>query len=432
MAVLMNLKGTTQNTFTIGKKSSSQDNRIHLNTNNGLANFTDLTGTHQLFGNCDWLAQDTAVKVDTKISPQVIDLTVTNTSLKGYVGGVFTGTHLYLSPYFNGAYHGNVAIINTSTNAVSLIDLSSFDSNLVGFHGAVYTGKYIYFIPYRSSSGIHGNIAKYDIESNTATLLSIPTITGNSNCIGYSGGVFTGRYIYLCPSHNGTDFHGNVVKIDTTNDNMTVIDLTTTNTNLKGYNSGVFTGSHIYMAPYNNGTYHGNVAIIDIATDSVSTIDLQTTDPELKGFSSVIQLNNKLYFVPCRGTGGNFHGKCAVLDIYTNEVTKLDLESAGYVGFRGGCTTGSTIVFSPFQIDSTPSYNPFLVTYDPVSNLINAIDLSQTDTDLRGYWGSVYDGTNVWLVPYHNNSDYNGKIVKIPLGGVITPGTATSPLFNKL
>ena len=41
---------------------------------------------------------------------QVLDLTLTNPALKGFIAGFHDGTYGYAVPYYNGAHYGKVAL----------------------------------------------------------------------------------------------------------------------------------------------------------------------------------------------------------------------------------------------------------------------------------------------------------------------------------
>ena len=71
-----------------------------------------------------------------------LDLTVTNSALKGFNGGFTSGDYGYLVPYgTSGAYFGKVVRFDLTTfSQVAVLDLTTTDSALKGFHGGFPSG----------------------------------------------------------------------------------------------------------------------------------------------------------------------------------------------------------------------------------------------------------------------------------------------------
>merc|ERR1711918_195913 len=75
----------------------------------------------------------------------VLDLTDTDSDLKGFGGGFTDGSYGYFVPDNNGAYSGKVARVDLSDfSTVAVLDLTATDSDLKGFLGGFTDGSYGY------------------------------------------------------------------------------------------------------------------------------------------------------------------------------------------------------------------------------------------------------------------------------------------------
>jgi hypothetical protein len=117
----------------------------------------------------------------------------------------------------------------------------------------------------------YGQITRYDttLPFGTAASYAIfdTAANVNSNSIGFAGGVFDGRYVYLVPFDNGS-FFGQITRYDTTvpftaASGYTIFNTTTGNTNSCGFDGGVFDGRFIYLVPSFNGAASGQITRID-------------------------------------------------------------------------------------------------------------------------------------------------------------------------
>ena len=105
-----------------------------------------------------------------KPNPQqvrVLDLTATAADLKGFRGGFASGGYGYFVPNYNNAnnpgYHGKVARIDLATfSQVQVLDLTTTDTDLKGFQGGFASGDYGYFVPANNGAPF-GKVARVDL-----------------------------------------------------------------------------------------------------------------------------------------------------------------------------------------------------------------------------------------------------------------------------
>jgi antitoxin component YwqK of YwqJK toxin-antitoxin module len=146
----------------------------------------------------------------------------------GYDGAVFDGRYVYFVPYYNGSdYHGEVLRYDTTGDFVETSSWITFDAgehgvgtDPDGYIGAVFDGRYVYFVPYYNGSDRHGEVLKYDTTGDFNVTSSWITFDPGGHGVGtdpdgYRYAVFDGRYVYFVPYHNGSDYHGEVLRYDT-------------------------------------------------------------------------------------------------------------------------------------------------------------------------------------------------------------------------
>jgi len=98
-----------------------------------------------------------------------LNLASTSSTLKGFNGGFVGGTYAYFVPSSNGAYHGNVARVDLtdfSASGVSYLDLTTVDANLKGFAGGFSDGTHGYLVPSHNGA-YHGNAVRLAVSSHT-------------------------------------------------------------------------------------------------------------------------------------------------------------------------------------------------------------------------------------------------------------------------
>jgi len=303
----------------------------------------------------------------------------------GYAGGVFDGRYVYFVPwaYGTGTYHGEVMRYDTWGVFDDTASWDAFNpgANGVGtrprgYRGAVFDGKYVYFVPTFNGVKFHGEFLRLDTEGDFLDVASWTTFdTGVAGVSGYndgfSGGAFDGRYAYFAPYHNGDNYHGRLLRLDTLDDFTNAAAWTAydpgeagVGNDPDGYIGGVFDGTYVYFVPFNNGTtYSGEVLRYDPAlafTDpqAWSTFDAPGeglgVDPT--GFCWAVYDGRYVTFVPMYNDSGS-HNEMLRFDTWgdfadVSAWTAFVPDSPG-LGYRGGAFDGKYIYFAPAGI-----YNP--------------------------------------------------------------------------
>lgn len=297
---------------------------------------------------------------------------------RGWFGGVVTGQTLYVLSHFgyfsstSYGYDGNLAAWNTTKSPDAgwvLHDLSGPGLSSYGNVGLVFDGRWIYAMPfYHGAAGYDGAAVRVDstgdLDASSAyEAFDISTLKPSG--IGFSGGVFDGRYVYYVPT-TGTPV---TARFDTTAGtgflgaaSWSTFDLSTVNANAKGYFGAAFDGRYVYYAPDGSSAVqtHGLALRYDTtqpfgSNASWNILDLASklNDPQLVGFHNVLFDGRYVTFIPTAfhkvvrfDTTGQF-GDAAAWQ-------KFDLGSLDAGGFAGSGAFGSAafdgeyIYFAPF------------------------------------------------------------------------------------
>ncbi|MBI4896347.1 MAG: hypothetical protein HY832_02255, partial [Candidatus Aenigmarchaeota archaeon] len=220
----------------------------------------------------------------------------------GYRGAVFDGRYIYFVPWYNGAaYHGEVLRYDTAANFTINTSWSTFDpsSNGVGqrprgYSGAAFDGRYIYFAPYNNGTAFHSEVLRYDTTTSFTSNTSWDTFNAKNNgigtTVGYNGALFDGRYVYFVPFYNGATYHSEVLRYDTTtsftsNTSWSAFDVQNNGigTTPIGYSGAVFDGRFIYFVPEGSSGSHGEVLRLDTTGTFNATSSWSTFDAGANG-----------------------------------------------------------------------------------------------------------------------------------------------------
>jgi len=182
----------------------------------------------------------------------VLDLTATDSDLKGFRGGFTDGTYGYMVPWNNGAYSGKVARFSLSDfSSVLVLDLTATDSDLKGFWGGFTDGTYGYMVPHYNGDK-SDKVARFSL-SDFSSVLVLDLTAKDSDLKGFVGGFTDGTYGYMVPYSNGGGFFGKVARFSLSDfSTVSVLDLTATDSDLKGFVGGFTDGTYGYMVPYSN------------------------------------------------------------------------------------------------------------------------------------------------------------------------------------
>jgi hypothetical protein len=128
------------------------------------------------------------------------------TSVITFSGGAFDGRYVYFAPNDRGTTLRYDTQADFSSNSSwSTFNMGTLDQRVVSTLGATFDGRYVYFIP--EKTGIinfqtGGVLVRYDTQAPFGTASSWTTLdltTLDTRALGFAGGVFDGRYLYLVP-----------------------------------------------------------------------------------------------------------------------------------------------------------------------------------------------------------------------------------------
>jgi hypothetical protein len=316
----------------------------------------------------------------------------------GYGGAVFDGRYVYYVPFADAsARHARVLRYDTQADFTGTAGWSAYDAGFtdgmitVGYNGAVFDGRYIYLVPFGYDPVAHGRVLRYDTQddffSSGAWSAFDAGFVGGLSTIGYYGAAFDGRYVYFAPFHDGSGFHGRMLRYDTQADFYTagswsafdgsaIGGLTTI-----GYKGAVYDGRYIYYVPFRDGTArHGRVLRYDTqgsfdGAASWTVYDAGVTDGlDTRGYVGATFDGRFVYFVPYSGDGNVYHGRALRYD------TQGPFDgAASWTGFDAGNIDG---------------------------------------LDTKGYKYSTFDGRYVYFTPYANNNMFHGIALRYDTAGV--------------
>lgn len=223
------------------------------------------------------------------------------------------------------------------------------------------------------------------------------------------GGMTASKYIFLVPYFNG-DFHGRVVRVQ--------IDVTGT----KRPRPALFQEFSDYDTTLGIGPYPTQVAVID----------LTTLNPELKGFyGGATAFANTTYL--------NETYLVFASDNSTTTEWRLTLQ-ARYTphAFHVGFGTPASVVQPAEYLYLTPYFNGdnyfgtvarvMTSTFNSSSPVIELLNLTAIDPDLKGFGACFADSQFVYFVPFENESGLFGKLVRTAINEFTTAGTTVLDL----
>ena len=321
-----------------------------------------------------------------------------------------------------------------------------------GYVGGVFDGRYVYFAPYRNDdASYHGEVVRYDTSASFTDVVSWDTYDPGENGLGtdpdgYAGAVFDGRYIYFVPHYNGTDYHGEVLRYDTTGDFDSVSSWATyeagadgVGSDPDGYVGVVFDGRYLYFVPdYNGVERHAEVLRYDTTTDFHDAFSWAAFDPgdhgignDPDGYRGAVFDGRYVYFAP-HHNGGDYHGE--VLRYDTNEEF-LDVSSwltydPGNHGVGSDPDGYFSAIFDGRYVYFAPYYNGVqahgeVLRYDTTGSFVETASWAAYDAGTHGvgtypvgYRGAAFDGRFVYFVPFGSWSDYlHGEVLRYDTTG---------------
>jgi len=366
--------------------------------------------------------------------------------LAGYAGGVFDGRYIYYVPYLNnGNSHGTVARYDTlfpftAPSSYRFFDLTQLNANAVQFVGGLYDGRYIYFIPYGLSFNHY--FIQYDTTLSFTAFGSYSifdlSVFGISSIVGFGGGAFDGRYIYLAPTWNGggsgQEVNTTIMRYDSTQPFIASSSYSTFNTQTidptqTSFFGATFDGQYIYFIPYNSvSSSSGSVTRYDTAlpfskSTSYSIFNLQAINSICKQYYGGLFDGRYVYYIPNSFTH-------LINTLFIRYDTYLPFSAvSSYTAFNllsvdptntyqaGGVFDGRYIYFGHFG--QSPDLGSTIIRYDTTRpfnspNSYTCLGVGQA----INYRGVVTDGRYIYFVPSDNkfsdpNASSSGTIVRI-------------------
>jgi len=377
----------------------------------------------------------TAVRYDTTLSFTAagsytsFDMRQISPNGAGFTGGVYDGRYVYYVPYrtnngFSGtALRYDTTLSFTATASYTCFDLTTVSSDCAGFHGAVFDGRFIYFAPYQNGTGYFGRIARYDTLfsfTSTGSYTTFDTTTVSSASRGFFGAVFDGRYIYFVPSYlGGSDYSGTVTRFDTTlsffmTSSYRVFDTSAGNSQSKGFIGAVFDGRYIFLMPHGAASASGEITRLDTYPGEKATSMAVSQAPSGLAVGTYANL-----FAPPGGlivsgnVGVNQTFANYELDVNGTINAVISVNVSSFFGFLGSTADNQHINVSQGYVQGGFGSGSAGTNKTPSLNTTEFYDLTQGGTlPLAGYAGGVFDGRYIYFVPYLNNGNSNGTVVR--------------------
>lgn len=340
----------------------------------------------------------------------------------GYGGGLSVGDRLLLVPLKVGARFRSYDTRASLTEASSwtAFDLSTKDARATAFFGAVSDGNHVYLAPYSSALATRWQFGARggDAAPDAFTDPSAYTLK-DTGAPGMLTAGFDGKYVYYVPFYHPTEMRplGRVVRYDTTQafdlaTAWTNTDLTLWSADAKNFVGAMFDGHFMYFAP----AAFGVAARFDVtkAIDDRTAWTFFTTSTICEtctSYEGIAFDGRYAYLAPsARNEGGTFVAKSAALRFDTTadfasqaSWQTFDMRNAhpSGAGYSGAVYDGRYVYYAPsnwlssgvvLRFDSRGEFT------DPTS--WTAFDVATVNPRAYGYKGAVFDGKNVYFVPF--------------------------------
>ena len=251
----------------------------------------------------------------------------------GFAGAVFDGRYIYYIPFSDAtSRHGRVLRFDTQGSFTEAASWDAYDAGMTGgsgtkgYNGAVFDGRYIYLTPFGYDPIAHGRVLRYDTEADFKTSTSWNMYdaknTDGLDARGYYGSAFDGRYVYFTAFHDGSNFHGRMLRYDSqgafdSSSSWSAFDANNTDGMITvGYKGAIYDGRYVYYVPFRDGEFrHGRLLRYDTqgAFDSSSSWDAfdagNTDGLDTRGFVGAEQDDRYVYFIPYSGDNNIYHGR---------------------------------------------------------------------------------------------------------------------------
>lgn len=327
-----------------------------------------------------------------------------------------------------------------------------------GCQGIVYDGRHLTFVPFGANGGAvrHGEAIEHDTRADFATAGSWSAFDAGANAIGvdpdgYRGGCYDGRYVYFAPLHNGSGYHGEVLRRDTrlpfTDPTAwTVFDPSTNGlgSGAIGFSGCIFDGRYVLFAPYGHMTSANAVLRYDTLQDFGSAASWSTFVPSnngaatKSGYDGIVFDGRFAYFVPHAAAGIGYMGEMLRYDTRASFTASgswqsvhpllLGVGGAG-IGFTGAVFDGRYVYFVPGTTGAF--FHGEVMRYDTTGSFTVAGSWSAYDAGAHGvglspagFAGALFDGRYVYFAPFQRNSGYHGEVLRLDTHGTFASAGA--------
>jgi hypothetical protein len=339
----------------------------------------------------------------------------------------------------------------------SYYDTSRLVDIAQSFNGAVFDGRYITVI--NSTSAPPSAQVRYDTQGDFVST-GWTSFSPNTSTlgVGWRGGTFDGRYVYLTPRLLTSTSTGNfAARYDTqaggfgSSSSWTGFNITiasgSVDQSIPAYSGATFDGRYVYFAPTSHpmGTGStstfvpsGKVARYDTqatfnAAASWSYFDLAGVDAAAASFNGVVFDGRYLYFVPTATTNARVArydtqaSFTAAGSWTTFETTSLNPHAGG---FTGGVFDGRYVYFIPASADGTSTYRCIITRHDTQGSFTDAASWSVVDaatltngaSSAMRFSGGAFDGRYIYMIP-----DFSEPLMRFdPQGSFAAPSSWTS------
>jgi hypothetical protein len=166
--------------------------------------------------------------------------------------------------------------------------------------------------------------------------------------------------------------------------------------------------------------------VSDFSSSGVSYLNLADTNTNLKGFFDDFSDGTFAYFVPYHnGDAHSGYVACVSLsDFSSSGVTYLNLADTNTnlkLGFYGGFTDGTFAYFVPSGMNAY-GYVARVSLSDFSSSGVSFLNLADTNTNLKGFYGGFTDGNFGYFVPSHNGVAFSGYAARVSLSDFSSSG----------
>jgi hypothetical protein len=275
--------------------------------------------------------------------------------------------------------------------------------------------------------------------------------TGN-----YTTPTIKARYAYFVPYHNGSDFHGKVVRVvadtnmfedlDEDGCSMQILNLTEIDTHYRGFNGGFVHKQHGYLVPFrhNETSFSGTLVRFDtnrFDNATVESLDLTRVDPRLRGFQGGHSTAGEdVYLFPYLNSAGPVYGSGVSETTWHGHDDQAVDGDRSRLGLFAEADYTDPLFYPNHHLahkahsQLRPHYHGMLVKVTPLDaplfneSEVSFLDLTQVDDDLRGFSGGFQAGQYLYLVPYMTGkaemAGFSGKVARVDLNNFTPSGVS--------